>query len=343
MHGSPRARIAKTLLLWLVLCLAWLPFGAKRHFGELYDGAMTDHASHLNRVRAFMRVGPAVWATPAMELGLTLSDGHINWPELPVMYPAGMLVLHLPLALTVEAGMPLERASLMTIFFYLLGFACVATVLAEQLHRRSPDVALHVLFALGLLGFVVRGFYDVWPVLVLLLAFREERAERALLWWAVAAFLHYRVFFTAPFAALWAWDLVRRGAWRQLVIPGVLVGASLCTFALSASFLSRLPETNPTHAMGPAIAVVVAVAVFVAFSAYARVSWRVTVPVVLLILATMLPRQTMSWHAYLLWPAMFSWRADEPMQQRWARYALFIVVMFVGMRGEWPGRWLGFL
>jgi hypothetical protein len=341
--------VGLTLGLWLLLAIAWAPFGARRAYGDLYDGAMTDHASHLTRVRMLVHFGPRVWTTPARDLPLeTLPEAHVNWPELPAMYPLGMFVLHAPLAALVELGaLTLDRAAFFAIELYLLAFAALVLLLLATPHARSRagDGAFLALLALGVLGFVLRGFYDVVPMVVLGVAFSQaarDRPERALVWWALAAFLHYRAFLTLPFAAWWALQALRTRSWKHLAASATLCTVSAATFVASARFLAELPVTNPTRELGPRVVVVVALAAWLGWSARRRQ----LLPGVLLALTlatTLLPRQTMSWHAFLIWPALLSFRETEPPLERWARYALGALVVFVGMRGEWPFRWFTFL
>lgn len=334
------------LVVWLILAVAWGAVGTKRTWGELYDGAMSDHASHLSRVRLLIHFGPRVWTTPAQQLPLdSLQDAHVNWPELPAMYPVGMFVLHTPLALMVEAGVvTLDRAALWAIQLYLLAFAALLVLLLARWGRAtSVDGAFLALLALGTLGFVVRGFYDVVPLVALVLAFSagKERPERALVWWSVAALLHYRAFFTLPFAAYWVWQLILARRWRPLILASVITAPSVATFFASAPFLATLPQTNPTREPLTGLAVVAALALWVGWAAWRRQLVH-GVLVALTLGVSLFPRQTMSWHALLIWPALLSFR-DEPPVERWSRYALGVFVTFVGMRGEWPGRWLGFL
>jgi hypothetical protein len=331
-------------VLWLALSAAWAAAGWKRHYGELYDGAMTDHASHVSRTRAFLRVGPALWTTPAGELP-AFPDSHVNWPELPAMYPPGMLLLHAPFAALVEAGVvTTERVSFFVIVAWLLAFAAVCGMLSRLPAKTLVDRAFLALLALGLLGFVVRGFYDVVPMLVLLHAFAQAtrgKTAQGLAWWALAAFLHYRVFFTAPLVVPWLVELVRARAWGWLAVSASLLLPSLATFAMSARFLSVLPETNPMHHVWPAVLVLLALAAWLTWCAK-RGLLRDAAPLALVVLMLMVPRQTMSWHVFVIWPAFLSWR-EEPAVERWARQLLAVVVMFVGLRGEWPGHWLSHL
>ncbi len=178
MNSQPRVaiRVFKVLALWVGLCVASTFIGWHRVDGELLNGAMTDHVSHVNRTRAFFHLGATIWSTPAQEWAerAPLPDGYINWEEVPTLYPFGMLVLHAPFALLAERfGFTVERLGFFVILFHLLAFCGVAEFLFVNARQRSLiDAVVLFGFALALLGFVLRGFYDVWALLLLLHAFK---------------------------------------------------------------------------------------------------------------------------------------------------------------------------
>jgi hypothetical protein len=344
-----RTRVLRVLGLWLALSLAWGFFGWHRVNGELLNGAMTDHISHVNRTRAFFHLGPAIWSTPTQEwveqARAPLPDGYINWDEVPTLYPVGMLVLHAPFALLAERGaLTVERLGFFVILLYLLAFSAVAEFLFVNARQRGLVDAL-VLFgyALALLGFVLRGFYDVWPLLLLLHAFKagaDRRPGAALLWWAAAACLHYRVFFTFPAALQWAWALRGdRAAAPRVALAAALGTSSLATFLLSAPFLSRLPENNPLHQPQTLGLVVLALFAFVGWKLRTR-RWAEIVLACGVVLSSVAARQIMPWHSFIPLAAMISQDATERWPERYARYAFYFFLAWVGLRAEFATRWL---
>lgn len=338
-----RASVLRGLGLWLALCVAWSWLGWHRKGGELYDGSMTDHVSHLNRTRLFFHVGPEIWTTPAREL-VALPDGAINWPELPTMYPVGMIVLHAPFAWVVDHfGVASERVGFFEILFYLLGFAFFAEFLFTNARGKSwIDAVILFAYGFGTLGFVLRGFYDVWPLLVLLSAFRfgaEKKDGWAVLLWTIAAVMHYRTYFTFPMVLWWFWRAPKD--WK-VGVAAVLGVASLTTFAMSARFLTLLPDNNPLHTPLALVPMVVVTAIYAGWKVRLR-RWEDLASVSGVVLCAALARQVMSWHPVIPLAAMVSHQPDERAVERYARYAVLLLLSLIGLRGEWPFRWPTFL
>jgi hypothetical protein len=156
------------------------------------------------------------------------------------------------------------------------------------------------------------GFYDfaaVGPLIVCATALYERRGLAALLWYCVAAFIHFRVFLFAPWAVAAAVLVVRQRPWldrrwQTWVSLGaivILATLSLYVFALNWPSHKLLPADNPvTLAAHPprtgAITVFLAtwglgVALFLAMRA-----WLDAVVAAWFVVMLLLTRQVFPWH-----------------------------------------------
>jgi hypothetical protein len=171
-----------------------------------------------------------------------------------------------------------------------------------------------LLVAVPVVGFALDGFYDVVVIAPLVLSARwlhEARWSRAVLAFGVAAFLHYRALFFAPYAVVALVSAFRApGALGvrdlfALLLAAVLGGVAAYTLLLVQPWLHAFPLTNPVHLAGrhfvattgyAALALLVAVAFW-------RVGSRLDASIALTAFAILLSvRQVQAWHIIALVP-----------------------------------------
>jgi hypothetical protein len=260
-------------------------------WGDISRGRFTDHISHMNAARLFPRVGLDLWRVPVGKLFRSLTDEEmarmpddvqkggsetggvhyvpgwpsdkplvIAWTDKTRMYPPGDMVLVAPIAVLYHyTSLSLESASRVLIGWYIL-LAHVALFFFFLAFYESRSGAIEWLAAFlvysNVMHFTLEGFYDAVVIAPLVLCARywtRRRGVAALLAYCVAAFLHFRAFFLAPWALVAAFTMVRTRFWQRLdwraglalATAGLLGAISLYTFWLDLPSLRQVPEFNP--------------------------------------------------------------------------------------------------
>jgi hypothetical protein len=170
---------------------------------------------------------------------------------MPMVYPPGVFAVFLPMAL-LGAAVPMSTPTfgavgvLYTLLLAHLALAAVWRALLElpaTARPLAPFVAWLAWLILVRLG--VQGFFDpLWIGCgaLCILALRRERPDRALLWFAAAAFLHFRAAMLAPVALLALRRAVRGEAPRDW--PWLPIAASALSSLLAVgTFLLLYPAT----------------------------------------------------------------------------------------------------
>jgi|GEM_PF-1679284 len=265
-------------------------------FGDLSNGKYTDHFSHMNSARLFPRVGldlyrapteaharlatrPEILAVPkdvtaGSDFELLVVEGWpadkpltVNWSRLPRLYPPGDLVLTAPIALAYHfTSLSFHLSNELLIVLFL---ACMHASVYALLRLAWRGSFLSTLVALGplpavllvseMLHWTLEGFYEaalVGPLAVCAFSLRERRWVAAILAYSIAAFLHFRSFFFAPWVLFAAGSLAAEGklgsldrkSWGALAIAFVLSACSLGVFALVWPALHAMPIShNAVH------------------------------------------------------------------------------------------------
>ena len=163
-------------------------------FGDLWNGTYTDHFSHMNSARLFMRVGSEIWQRPIREMLPALDQATrqslpedlrtpkpdfyqvpgwrvdkpvvVSWSQNPRNYPPGNFLLVAPIAAAYHfTELPAYAANRLLIALFLI-LAHVAFFLAfrELLSSRRHDLVA-LLSVAGLYGhglfWTMQGFYDL--------------------------------------------------------------------------------------------------------------------------------------------------------------------------------------
>jgi len=267
----------------------------KHPWGDLAGGTYTDHFSHMNAARAFPRVGLDIWRKSAIELSRAPTDAEraawpddvhpggswkgaayamdgwpvtkpwvTSWGHKPRLYPPGDLLLVAPVALAYhDTDLSLTGAN-RWLFALFLVYAHVAIFLVVQNAIGERRLSLPLLDLATLVTWIMivfwtlQGFYDAAAIAPLLLCARYLHARRGLaagVAYCVAAFIHFRALFLAPWALQAAWIFWRDRQWRGLqrrdyaaIGAGTACGAAaLMAFALVSPTLAQQDVNNSVN------------------------------------------------------------------------------------------------
>lgn len=287
---SPRRKALTVTLASLTLWSVWnAARTTDSPWGDLSRGVFTDHFSHMNAARAFTRVGLDLWRKPIAEMFRPLtaaerarmpadvrpstSTGGVyfvpGWPESkPLatgwshktrMYPPGDLLFVAPIAAAYHfTPMSFQTACrLLLAWFILAAHAALYWFLLAYFEGPHSGIELLGLFFLYscMMRWTLEGFYDCAAMIPLALCaryLRQRRSLAAIVTYCVGAFVHFRVFFLAPWALYAAFLVLKDRAWRQWTrraVPALAVAVgcaatSLYVFWLDLPFLRSSGVNN---------------------------------------------------------------------------------------------------
>jgi hypothetical protein len=277
-----------SLLGWSV----WNGFRQFDHpWGDLSRGQFTDHFSHMNAARIFPRIGRDIWRHPIMDQFRTLDPDElsrlpsdvrpgasgtggvfyvpgwpsdkplaISWSQKSRMYPPGDMVLVAPIALLYHyTSLPFtEACRLLFALFLVTAHVALFFFFLTYFESQGSGIDWLVCFLVysHVIHWTLEGFYDPVAIIPLVLCVRyigRNKGLAAVVAYCAGAFLHFRVFFQAPWAAWGAWLMLRGRFWRHLrarhvvalVIASGLGLVSLYTFGLDWESLQHVGINNP--------------------------------------------------------------------------------------------------
>jgi hypothetical protein len=361
-------------------------------WGDISRGRFTDHISHMNAARLFPREGLDLWRVPLAaklrplthaELMRTPADVQLGgsetggvyevpgWPEdKPLviawtgktrMYPPGDMVLVAPIAALYHytdlslsgacrllVGWYIVLAHLALFFFFLAFF--------ESRGGAIEWLAAFLVYA-TVMRFTLEGFYDAAAIVPLVLCVRyaaRRHGVAALLAYCVAAFVHFRAFFLAPWALLAAWTCVRSRCWRHLggrrwLALGAAAGFAACalyTFWLDWPSLRVAGEFNPIvlghYKQNPDLIWTLEIVIVVCAVAllWAR-AWLDVVMLAWLSLTFFLLREFAGWH--LVIPMAWLAAPAKPNHVRAIRLAFLMTVAALVLAEGFTPTWLRLL
>jgi hypothetical protein len=237
-----------------------------------------------------------------------------SWSFNPRFYPPGDAVLFAPVALLYHfTSLSFARANLLALCL-LLVYAHVSLYLLLRATDGEPLRALTLLVVyFPLIHWTLEGFYDgalLAPLVACALLIRRRRGIEALLAFCVAAAIHFRAFFYAPWAMAAAILVVRQRQWRSWGAPewamaagcGALSVATLVPFAILKEALGSLGYTNlaALQQMRPEALVLAAIAGVAAILLLRARAW-LELAMLLWITAMLFSlHQAEQWHAVVL-------------------------------------------
>ncbi len=302
LRGLARRRLLLAVLASFVLWTACYLARKSHPFGGISDGVFTDHFSHMNTTRLFPSVGIGIWTSPIRSHGRPLSpqekaalpedvkpaafpNGEVyfvpGWPEdkplisgwshLPRLHPPGDLVLTGPVALLYHyTRLSFSGANRLLIVVFL-GYAHISLYFLGRAWLKRPEGAGYIstlaqlVVYFELVHWSLEGFYEGAVVAPLVLCagwIHERKPVHAILAYCVAANIHFRAFFFAPWVIYAALIVVREKHWRSwrlahwvmLAAAAALTFTSLGVFHLLWPTLKSLPlHRNSISLSGPTI------------------------------------------------------------------------------------------
>jgi len=292
---SARRKALLVTLISLVGWSLWNGFRTYEHpWGDLSKGKFTDHFSHMNAARVFPRMGLDIWRVPIAtkfrnltsdELAATPPDVRsggsmtggvlyvpgwpadkplaIGWSHKTRMYPPGDMLLVAPIAALYHyTSLSLSGACRLLLgWFIVLAHAALFFFFLNYFESKGSGLDWLVAFFVysQVMYWTLEGFYDAVAIVPLVVCARYLGRRRGLaagVAYCVAAVLHFRVFFQAPWA-LWAFGQMLRGRfWRRLrprhvfaiALALALAFVSLYTFRLDWESLRGVYSNNPFRA-----------------------------------------------------------------------------------------------
>jgi hypothetical protein len=251
----------------------------------------TDHFSHMNTARVFPRIGRDLWRKSISEQFRTLTDEETkalpadlqggasstgglyyvpgwnkskplatSWSGKSRMYPPGDLVLVAPIsALYHYTKISFSDTNrLLIVWFVVLAHVSLFCFLLLHFEGQRTGVEWLALFFLYsyMMRWTLEGFYDAATMGPLILSARylgQRRGLAALVAYCVAAFIHFRAFFLAPWSIYAIFLIVKDRQWRTWAwrdVPAMLVAlffaaTSLYVFYLDIPHLKASWPNNP--------------------------------------------------------------------------------------------------
>jgi len=287
-HRAALALTVLSLLVWWT----WALQQTCHPFHDLSCGTYTDHFSHMNTGRLFTEVGADIWRKPLRDSGRPLTPQEIaalpddvrladpgdlrtfpgwpaskpfysSWTINPRLHPPGDMLLTAPVALLYSfTSLSLSGANLLLILLFLLYVHIPIYLLFREWRpsraRAPAGMLAAAIIYLELVHWALEGFYEglvVAPLLLCARAVHRRDGTRGLFWFSLAALLHFRAFFFAPWAVYALYLVASQQEWRRWGRRGaalatgaaVLAAASLAPFALLWSTLHRMPVSNPLN------------------------------------------------------------------------------------------------
>jgi len=361
-------------------------------WGDLSAGLYSDHFSHMNAARVFPQVGLDIWRKPIAEqfrrldsdelaamprdirMGVNLAGGYfhvpdwpgpkplaIGWSHKPRMYPPGDMLLVAPVALLYHyTGLSLSGACrlLLGLFIICAHAALFFFFLTYFEHQGSAiDWLACFLVYSTVMRWTLDGFYDAIAMVPLALCLRylaRNKGLAAVVAYCVAALLHFRVFFEAPWALWGAWLMIRGRFWRTLQISHVVAiavaalcaAASLYAFSLVWGSFDTVLINNPIRyaavledkpmVWSYRIVVLICLGAFIVHRAWfdvATLAW--------LALVTLSLREFYGWHMLI----SLSWLTAPSKRNapRGIRVAFLMALMAVVFKDGFAPQWLWML
>jgi hypothetical protein len=241
--------------LTLVSLLVWGGWELRNDchpFRDLSCGKSTDHFSHMNTGRLFMKVGIDIWREPLNSHGRPLTDAEraalpadlqranpadiggtfdgwpadkpfvSSWSFNPRFHPPGDMVLTAPVALLYSfTDLSFSGANLLLILLFL-GYAHIPIYLLLRgiggRPRLAPAGLLVAAFVyLTVVHWALDGFYEsiaIAPLVLSALALVRDLGLQAIACFSHRAILHFRAVFFAPLALCGLYLVVKGRQWR---------------------------------------------------------------------------------------------------------------------------------
>ena len=298
--SSPRRKALTITLASLTLWSVWNAARTFDHpWGDLSRGVFTDHFSHMNAARAFTRVGRDLWRKPIADMFRPMTAAELarmpadvraggsetggvyfvpgwpqskplatSWSHKSRMYPPGDLLLVAPMAALYHFTAISLQGTCRLLLAWFIVLAHLALYWFLLSYFEGPRSGIEWLGLVILYSYMMRwtleGFYDCAAMVPLILCARylgRRRGLAAIVAYCVGAFVHFRVFFLAPWVLYAVFLVLKDRAWRRWTrrdIPAMLVAAgcaaaSLYVFWLDLPALRGSGANNPLLLLSPGL------------------------------------------------------------------------------------------
>jgi len=256
-----------SFIFWIVI-LRFNPY----YYADLRN-IYTDHLRHEYVSWAFLQVGFKVFSTPLGEIASQVYalHPHLTWEMHPSLYPLGMVLYFLPFGILSNLGIlnDILVHKLMVFSFLVCAYLCIYHFTLEWKESKlglCAYVLAPILFYLSTTFWAMNGFYDVIPVLLIILSIRAHKRNEyfeGVLFLAGAIFMHYRALMYFPLLIYLLYRLWRRNktnvyvARRYIAIVVVFITGLVCSYTFYLSFIDRkwrIPtiwQTSPVYLLDP--------------------------------------------------------------------------------------------
>jgi len=361
-------------------------------WGDLSKGNFTDHFSHMNAARVFPQLGIDIWRVPidhayrrltTAELAATPTDVQqgasrsggvyhvpgwpkdkplaIGWSQKTRMYPPGDMLLVAPIAAIYHyTSLSLTGACRLLLgWLIVLAHAALFFFLLNVFEnpRSGLDWLVAFLVYSHVMYWTLEGFYDAAAIVPLVVCARYLGRQQGLaagVAYSVAAFVHFRAFFHAPWA-IWALGVALRNRFWRNLHPRHYVAISLALACAVSSLLVfwldwaslreaivnnplRLAQTPHDRALAWSFKVVVVVCGLALL--YSR-AWLDLLSLAWLALIVFKLRELFYWHL-LISTAWIAAPASRPLV-RAARLAFLMAALAVLFGDTLAPKWLWML
>ena len=238
-----------SFIFWIII-LRFNPY----YFADLQN-VYTDHLRHEYVSWVFLQVGFKVFSTPLGEIASQVYalHPHLTWEMHPSLYPLGMVLYFLPFGILSNLGIlnDILVHKLMVFSFLGAAYLCIYYFTLEWKESKlglCAYVLAPTLFYLSTTFWALNGFYDVIPVLFIILsiqAYKRNEYFEGVLFLAGAMFMHYRALMYFPLLIyllyrLWRWNKTKMYTCKKYIaVIVVLITGLLDGYTFYLSFIDR--------------------------------------------------------------------------------------------------------
>ena len=242
--------LARRPLAFIVPATILVAASVFRFEGPLYViENYTDHLRHEYSAWAFLHMGFDVFSTPLEDWSFSADYPHLLWPQLPVIYPPGLVTLFLPFGVASNTGL-VSDTGVHAVMVALFGAAAVAASfqLLRTLRVRYEGTLAVVVAVLGTVLYLTWGLNGFVDPLVAGLAlagiYYTDRGSpgRALVLFSAALSIQFRLWYLWPVVLALVFHRWRDIPRWQLALSGFLAAVSLIAFALSVQSVADLDD-----------------------------------------------------------------------------------------------------
>jgi hypothetical protein len=227
----------KSLLAWSFVLWTAVIIRNPYYMADL-ENVYTDHLRFEYISWSFLQVGFRVFSAPLGEIAPLVNalNPHLYWTMHPSLNPLGMVFYFLPFGIMSNLGILNDiTVNKLMVFSFLVGAYLCVYYFTLNLNKSKQDlvtfVLLPIVFYLSSTYWALNGFYDVVPILLIILsilAYNRNDLFKGVILLAAAMLLHYRSLVYAPLLVfslygLWKGKREEFSATRKAIAFGVVL------------------------------------------------------------------------------------------------------------------------